>query len=109
MARLLVKGGASLKAKNGMGWQPLHHAASYSSLEVVQLLLDSGAEVSAADMWGRCPIHFSASNDDFDICSILIKHGAHVDSVSNDGDTPLMCARAPAPPDSADHPCVRPR
>ena len=61
LARQLLDAGgeAQLRAKDGGGWLPIHHAARYNrSAEVVALLLERGGaeQLWAKDGHGRTPL-----------------------------------------------------
>ena len=70
---LLIKHGADVHAKTNPGLYsynyygntptrgetPLHRAAAYAPLEIIQLLLDAGSDRSATDTNGNTPYHWA--------------------------------------------------
>ena len=55
-ARLLVKGGAEVNAKNNEGDTPLHIAAFFCHTKIVELLLENKAAVNAKNKKGGTPL-----------------------------------------------------
>ncbi|KAK7463981.1 hypothetical protein BaRGS_00038021 [Batillaria attramentaria] len=57
---------------------PLHFAAGYNRVAVVEYLLEHGADVHAKDKGGLVPLHNACSYGHFEVTELLIKHGACV-------------------------------
>jgi len=57
---------------------PLHFAAGFNRVPVVQFLLEHGAEVYAADKGGLVPLHNACSYGHYEVTELLVKHGANV-------------------------------
>uniref|UniRef100_I3RSE8 Poly [ADP-ribose] polymerase n=1 Tax=Drosophila buzzatii TaxID=7264 RepID=I3RSE8_DROBU len=57
---------------------PLHFAAGFNRVPVVQFLLEHGAEVHAADKGGLVPLHNACSYGHYEVTELLVKHGANV-------------------------------
>ncbi|XP_041368600.1 poly [ADP-ribose] polymerase tankyrase-1-like [Gigantopelta aegis] len=57
---------------------PLHFAAGYNRVAVVEYLLQQGADVHAKDKGGLVPLHNACSYGHFEVTELLIKHGACV-------------------------------
>ncbi|EJD75737.1 tankyrase-2 [Loa loa] len=68
---------------------PLHLAAGYNNLEVVQFLLENGAEVNLKDKGGLIPLHNASSFGHLEIAALLIEYGAEVNHPDKWGYTPL--------------------
>ncbi len=51
----LLEGGASVAAKDGVGWTALHHAAKGGSVGIVHVLIAKGANIAAEDEDGEQP------------------------------------------------------
>ncbi|CAF3884191.1 unnamed protein product, partial [Adineta steineri] len=60
----------------GRNSTPLHFAAGYNRLQVVEYLLLMGADVTARDKGGLVPLHNSCSYGHFEVTALLLKHGA---------------------------------
>lgn len=56
VTRVLLLAGASTAIKNNSGRTPLHNAASWCTVESVQMLLDAGADPYLVDNDGRTPL-----------------------------------------------------
>lgn len=52
---------------------PLHLAAGYNRVGVVQLLLQQGADVHAKDKGGLVPLHNACSYGHFEVTELLLK------------------------------------
>lgn len=57
---------------------PLHFAAGFNRVPVVEFLLEHGAEVHAADKGGLVPLHNACSYGHYEVTELLVKHGANV-------------------------------
>jgi ankyrin len=65
---------------------PLHEAARYGSVPLVELLIARGADVNARCYNEFTPLHLT---DDADIASVLLKHGANLKARDSSSQTPL--------------------
>lgn len=63
---------------DGRNSSPLHFAAGYNRISVVEFLLKNGADVSKADKGGLFPLHNAASYGHYEVTELLIKYGANV-------------------------------
>jgi tankyrase len=57
---------------------PLHFAAGYNRVGVVEFLLNNGADVHAKDKGGLVPLHNACSYGHYEVTELLVKHGASV-------------------------------
>ncbi|KAL0269313.1 UNVERIFIED_CONTAM: hypothetical protein PYX00_007096 [Menopon gallinae] len=57
---------------------PLHFAAGFNRVSVVEYLLDHGADVHAKDKGGLVPLHNACSYGHYEVTELLVKHGASV-------------------------------
>jgi len=57
---------------------PLHFAAGYNRVGVVEFLLNNGADVHAKDKGGLVPLHNACSYGHYEVTELLVKHGATV-------------------------------
>ena len=87
-----VESGEDVSEVGDRGFQPLHRAAGYSSLEVVQILIDAGADVMARDDDGDTPLHWVAWQDNPRALPALLVAGAEVEAQNTNGATPLHYA-----------------
>nr|XP_046916564.1 LOW QUALITY PROTEIN: poly [ADP-ribose] polymerase tankyrase-2-like [Dermatophagoides farinae] len=59
---------------------PLHFAAGYNRIDVVEYLLEHGADVRAKDKGGLVPLHNACSYGHFEVAELLLKKGANVNA-----------------------------
>lgn len=73
---------------------PLHFAAGYNRVPVVEFLLEHGAEVHSSDKGGLVPLHNACSYGHYEVTELLVKHGANVNVADLWKFTPLHEAAA---------------
>ncbi|XP_067858576.1 poly [ADP-ribose] polymerase tankyrase-2 isoform X4 [Heptranchias perlo] len=73
---------------------PLHFAAGYNRVLVVEYLLQNGADVHAKDKGGLVPLHNACSYGHYEVAELLVKHGAVVNVADLWKFTPLHEAAA---------------
>jgi ankyrin repeat protein len=96
MAKLLLAGGANVKATTRLGAAtPLFMAAKNGNAAMIDLLIKSGAEPNSADEHGTTPLMFAAASGNAGAVRTLIDHGAAVNAREGaHGQTALMFAAA---------------
>lgn len=72
------------------GLTPLHYAAAFGSLEVIQTLVTRGADVNAKDPRDATPLHYAAW--DPARAQYLLSQGAAADTATKQKRTPLLVA-----------------
>ena len=100
VAQVLHRNKSSVEPKGYSGNAPLHSAACYGDLEMVQVLLDYGVDVNAQDRNRDTPLDYASSNghhNDARVARLLIAHGADPNARDMFGVTPLhrasICGR----------------
>ena len=89
--RLLIAGGANVRAVSATGITALHLGAS--SLARAQLLIEAGADVNAVSSLGRTPLVIAASaSSNAGVVRLLLARGARVNDADTTGVTPLIAA-----------------
>lgn len=73
---------------------PLHFAAGYNRVSVVEYLLAHGADVHSKDKGGLVPLHNACSYGHYEVTEMLVKHGANVNVADLWKFTPLHEAAA---------------
>ncbi|XP_035261516.1 poly [ADP-ribose] polymerase tankyrase-2 isoform X2 [Anguilla anguilla] len=73
---------------------PLHFAAGYNRVAVVEFLLQHGADVHAKDKGGLVPLHNACSYGHYEVAELLVIHGAVVNVADLWKFTPLHEAAA---------------
>ncbi|XP_046487171.1 poly [ADP-ribose] polymerase tankyrase isoform X1 [Neodiprion pinetum] len=73
---------------------PLHFAAGYNRVPVVEYLLAHAADVHAKDKGGLVPLHNACSYGHYEVTELLVKHGASVNVADLWKFTPLHEAAA---------------
>lgn len=71
---------------------PLHFAAIYGDMTIVQALIKSGANVDQQDINGRTPLHWAVRQNHFEIVQELIAAGADLQAEDHYCQTPLQLA-----------------
>ena len=95
-AELLRLGGADPNVQCYKGSTPLHSAAYYGNVEMVQVLLNLEADVNIRNDDGRSPLHYMCTGSDGDgvlnVARLLLDRGADINARDNEGRTPLYTA-----------------
>ncbi|KAI0380798.1 hypothetical protein F5Y04DRAFT_289242 [Hypomontagnella monticulosa] len=92
--RVLLDSGASVSERDYCERQPLHIAASYGYIGIVNLFLeeDASRRINAPGKWEMTALHCAAYEGHEEIIEVLLDAGAEVDVKDMDGWTPLMAA-----------------
>ena len=92
LARRLLEKGASLEARDRMGFSPLSRAAKSGQAEIVAMFLERGAAIDARSIEGSTALFEAAESGRLPIVQILVEKGAKVDLRGRSGITPLAAA-----------------
>ncbi|XP_070541191.1 poly [ADP-ribose] polymerase tankyrase-2-like [Ptychodera flava] len=94
--QILTKGQHLVNCRDveGRHSTPLHFAAGYNRVAVVEYLLQNGADVHAKDKGGLVPLHNACSYGHYEVTELLVKHGAVVNVADLWKFTPLHEAAA---------------
>ncbi len=74
------------------GFTPLHVAALWGHVDIVQMLLKHKADPNAHNNAGMAPLHGAAMAGHMEVVQLLLEHGAEVNAADNIGNTPLYFA-----------------
>src|SRR5262245_53339256 len=88
--RSLLKQRVDVNVPDVDGMTPLHWAAHWDELEVVNLLLAAGANAKAANRYGVTPLHEASLVSNVAMMEALLKSGASPNVTYGSGETPLM-------------------
>jgi uncharacterized protein len=101
IARLLLRKGANIEARDQDGNTPLISAAGNGETAVVKLLLENGADAEATDSAGRTALISAACDcpivdmpETVDSVRLLLEKAAHLEAKDRKGGTALMAAAA---------------
>ncbi|CAD7976547.1 unnamed protein product [Amoebophrya sp. A25] len=86
IAKFLLDKGVSMNCTDYMGRTPLHDAAFYGYIDLVQLLIDRKAEIKQDDQ-GRTPLFKAVEAARWDIAKMLIESGCDANVTDKDGCT----------------------
>jgi ankyrin repeat protein len=93
LAQILHRNGSSVAPRGYSYNTPLHAAAYYGDLEMVQILLEYGVDVNTQNDAGCTPLDFASRNghrNDSRVVQLLIEHGADPNTrASRSGFAPL--------------------
>ena len=79
-----------MNARGEHNCTPMHLAARYGHLKLVQLLVEHEANMNAWDDLHRGPLHYAANFDRLEIEEFLLSKGAKYDAVDNEGTAPML-------------------
>lgn len=93
--KLLIAGGADVKARHNGGGGALLPAAQMGDTGVVKLLLESGVDVNAQHSSGYTALMYAAAAENLDpeLIRALLACGSDVHVIAKDGQTALTLAR----------------
>lgn len=98
-ALVLINAGADIKTVDTRGKTPLHYAAEYASLEVVEAILNKGSDVNEETKkmrgwsdFGITPLFYASKRKDSTVAEMLLSRGANVNHEDSRGETPLHYA-----------------
>jgi ankyrin repeat protein len=74
------------------GSTPLHQAALFGNLEVVELLVGARANVNARDDLGETPIYGAVHLGDLEMTKCLVHFGADLNEHNDKGENPVFLA-----------------
>lgn len=84
--QILLSYDADIRAKTVDGWEPLHCACKWDSVEAVSLLIQNGADINALTKGNITPLHLAASNVNGRRTLELLLWHPHIDpTIKNDG------------------------
>ncbi|WP_264336644.1 ankyrin repeat domain-containing protein [Wolbachia endosymbiont (group B) of Chorthippus brunneus] len=89
---LLIKNGADVNVENSNGDTPLHQAAFWGHLDIVQYLIKNKANVKVKNNNGDTPLHEAVVRGYLEISECLIENGADVNVTYKHGNTLLYKA-----------------
>lgn len=93
---VLLKKGAQVNAtaKNSSR-TPLHLAAHFGHVKIIQrLLMEKDLDINATDQQGMTALHAAISRGNKEICDVLLKNEANVTMTTANGQTCLHLAAA---------------
>ena len=73
------RGSESVNKIDSLGMRPLHWAAKWGRIDVVEILLTNGADVTAKDHEGEPAITYAAEGGHITLVQLLIRYMSHVE------------------------------
>ena len=86
----LLIGGNDIDTK---GWTPLHYAATFGFVEIVEMLLDHGADVNTPDECRWTALHLAAIHGELQVVNTLLRRGANPQARNMKGHTPFEATK----------------
>ncbi|XP_037070457.1 integrin-linked protein kinase homolog pat-4-like [Pollicipes pollicipes] len=74
------------------GFSPLHWAAKYGHVGIVEMLIQRGARIGATNMGDDTPLHLAAAHGHRPVVQLLLRSKADVNLTNEHGNTPLHYA-----------------
>lgn len=91
--RSLIGKGANVNAL-GVNGRPIHEAAVWGRVDVIEELLRHGADPNGRNQDGWTALHVAANNDNGELIDLLIASGSDVAATTKSGETALHIATA---------------
>ena len=88
VVKALVRAGASLEARDSLGFTAIDQAVGAGSFEIVEFLLKAGANVNGRTANGT-PLHTACAWRRPRIARLLLRHGADPSLLDEDGRRPI--------------------
>ncbi|CAN0214955.1 unnamed protein product, partial [Discosporangium mesarthrocarpum] len=91
---ILLRGGATVEARDYRGQTPLHHSCSMGHLRVSQLLVQryhADVSVTSNDLY-RTPLHFASIGGNLEVVQFLLSLGADINALEKYGRAPIYFA-----------------
>lgn len=89
----LASGNFTANSKDQNGYTPVHAAAEYGHLDLIQRLIEKGADLNIQDNDGDTPLHACEQPR---VAEFLVRLGADLSTKNHDGLTPLQKAEEDA-------------
>ena len=104
-AQAAVADGASVRAQDDYGQEPLHLACAYGHLDIAQWLHSAGASLNAtSDNDGETPLHGACATGHLDVICWLCSAGASATfKTKNAGETPAQFLQRHGPGNNETH------
>ena len=100
IAKLIIKAGCKLNAKDVAGYTPLHHCLSQygnkTTLEIAKILVEEGADVNITNRFGCTSLFEPCMSFNYDFIEFLVCNGCDPSIKDNDGiSCQIMSSRNP--------------
>jgi hypothetical protein len=83
-----------INIKSWGGWTPLHRAAQFGYVDIIDFLISKGSNLEAKTSLGMTPLYAAIIGQKSDVVKQLIDKGANIFAIRNDGETMLHIAAA---------------
>lgn len=91
LIKSMLRKGANIESKTGIGSTVLHEACKYGHLEVTKLLVENGATIESEDKYGCTPLHEACKYGQLEVTKFLLEKGANIESKSSCCERQINC------------------
>lgn len=88
----VIQKGINLESANEYGYQPIHLACKYSSVDIVKLLINMKVDLNCASKSNWKPIHFACKYSSLNVVKCLVDAGVNLESKANNHWRPIHFA-----------------
>lgn len=92
LVRILIKHGADVNLKDGMGSNPLVGACQYGNEDIIRILLENGCDINNTDIEGLTPLGRAVFYRKPRSVEVLLEKGCDMEIADNDNQTPIFIA-----------------
>lgn len=88
----LIDAGININARDIHGYSPLHFAAQYNNVEVIEVFLDVVEGLEQKEGRGKTPLHLAANYNNSEVVEKLIEAGAEIEATDENNQRALHLA-----------------
>ncbi|KAL4235703.1 Transient receptor putative cation channel subfamily A member 1 [Mactra antiquata] len=90
--RLYETDASRLTIRDGKGFRPIHKAAEFGRINILQFIQQKGGDINVQDKQGNTPLHVAVKNDQTKSVNFLLDNGADSTVLNEDQLAPIHLA-----------------